>query len=45
MNEEKRCENCRFYCAGNGQCAVRVWDNGKVYQMDPEKTCALYEKA
>ena len=45
MSEEKRCENCRFYCAGNGQCVVHVWDNGKQYQMDPEKPCALYEEA
>ena len=45
MNEDKRCENCQYYCAGNGQCAVRVWDNGKQYQMDPGKTCALYEEA
>ena len=45
MNEDKHCENCQYYCAGNGQCAVQVWDNGKQYQMDPEKTCALYEKA
>ena len=45
MNEEKRCENCQFYCHGNGQCVVQVWDNGKQYQMDPEKPCALYEEA
>lgn len=45
MNEEKKCESCKYYCHGNGQCVVRVWDGGKQYQMDAEKSCALYEKS
>ena len=45
MNEEKSCETCRFYCVGSDQCVMKVWDNGKVYQMDPQKPCALYEEA
>lgn len=43
MENEKRCENCIYYCAGNERCVVKVWDNGQQYQMDPQKACGLWE--